>query len=77
VTTVAFTLGQGGEARLRIFNLAGRQVREFVQRAGVAGRQQVRWDGRDEDGNRLASGIYFYQVESGKLSVTRKLVLMR
>jgi len=76
-TTIAFTLRQGTVARLRIFDLAGRQVREFVQRAAVAGRQQLRWDGRDEAGNRLASGIYFYQVESGKVTVTKKLVLMR
>jgi hypothetical protein len=76
-TTVGFTLGLGSEARLRIFDLAGRQVREFVQRASVAGRQRVHWDGRDEAGNRLASGIYFYQVQSGKVTVTKKLVLMR
>jgi hypothetical protein len=76
-TTIRFGLAQGQEARLRIFDLTGRQVRELMHRATEAGAQEMQWDGRDQERNPLASGIYFYQVTAGERSVTKKLVLLR
>lgn len=77
VTVIRFELRQGEEARLRIFDLAGRQVKELVHRADAAGSQAVQWDGRDQNGSPLASGIYFYVVKAGARSVTKRLVLLR
>lgn len=76
-TVIRFTLGAGGEARLRIFDLAGRRVREIAHRAGQAGYQALEWDGRDDAGKPLASGVYFYQLAAGGQEVTRRLVLLR
>jgi hypothetical protein len=76
-TLFRFNLAQGEEARLRVFSLAGRGVREIVHRASAAGVQSVAWDGRDGAGRMLAAGVYFYQVTAGERSVTKKLVLLR
>jgi len=76
-TAIRFTLAQGAEAQLRIFDLAGRQVREIVHRAPLAGRQEIAWDGRDAIGSPLASGVYFYRLGAGGQVVTRRLVLFR
>jgi hypothetical protein len=76
-TTIRFTLASGDEARLRIFDLAGRQVRDLTHRAAAAGPQEVSWDGRDGESRALPSGVYFFQLDSGGRSVTRKLALLR
>jgi hypothetical protein len=77
VTVIRFSLRQGERAELRVFDLAGRQVKEILHEAREAGPQAVPWDGRDDGGRRLASGVYFYAVKVGDRSVTRRLVLLR
>jgi flagellar hook assembly protein FlgD len=76
-TTIRFALARDEKARLRIFDLSGRQVRELVLRATEPGMQAVSWDGRDVKGHPLGSGVYFYQITAGEQKVTRKLVLLR
>jgi hypothetical protein len=43
----------------------------------VAGTYEIRWDGRDDDGRELASGVYLYQLKAGEVSQQRKLLLLR
>jgi hypothetical protein len=76
-TAIRFTLAGGAEARLSVFDLAGRQVREIVHRASQSGSQSVAWDGRGAGGDPLASGVYFFQLSAGDRAVTRRLVLLR
>jgi flagellar hook assembly protein FlgD len=53
------------------------QVRELVNKGQPAGRYQVTWDGRDDAGGSVASGVYFYRLTSGAFSQTRKMVLLK
>ena len=60
-----------------VFNLAGQKVATLVEGARVAGTYTVRWDGRDDSGKELASGVYLYRLTVGEQQVeTRKLMLM-
>jgi hypothetical protein len=74
---IPFVLPQGGEVRLRVLDLAGRQVRLLVQGRLEAGRREVVWDGRDDGGREVSGGVYLYEVESPGLRATRRLIRLR
>jgi flagellar hook assembly protein FlgD len=67
------------DVELAIFNLAGQQVATLAQGAREAGTYTVNWDGRDDDGRTLASGVYLYRlrVGDGGQVETRKLLMLR
>jgi hypothetical protein len=77
-TTIRYELPFSGNApvSLRIYNLLGQSVRELVNAAQPAGKYEVRWDGRLENGELAPAGIYFYQLRAGQQTVTRKLMLL-
>ena len=60
-----------------MFNLAGQKVAQLLDGHATAGRQRIAWDGRNDRGHLLASGVYLYRLESGNQVETRKLVLLR
>lgn len=76
-TAISFDLARDGQAQLSIFSLEGRRVRTLVKSALPAGRHSVAWDGRDERGNSVASGVYLMRLESGKETAARKIVLAK
>ena len=76
-TVMRFTLSEPGEVRLTVYNLAGQEVVTLAQGARAAGPHAIRWDGRDDDGRALASGIYLYRLGAGDEVLTRKLALIR
>jgi FlgD Ig-like domain len=78
VTTIRYELPFSGNATvsLRIFNLLGQSVRELVNAAQPAGRYEVRWDGRLENGALAPAGIYFYQLRTGQQTITQKLMML-
>jgi len=78
-TVIRFLLPTAADVQLSIFNLAGQQVATLVEGVREAGAYTVRWDGRDDDGRALASGVYLYRlrVGDGKQVATRKLLLIR
>jgi hypothetical protein len=76
-TTIRFSLARAGRASLAIYDVAGRLVRRLVDEERAAGRHEVRWDGRDARGHRVASGIYFYRLEAGDRLAIRKMALMK
>jgi hypothetical protein len=61
-TTIKFSAAQAGKVTLRIFNVGGQLVRSLTTKA-EAGANEVRWNGRRDDGTQLASGVYFYKVK--------------
>jgi hypothetical protein len=62
---------------LKIYNILGQLVRTLVDEPKEAGTYEVRWDGRDENGNEVASGVYFYKLQAGDFTQTKKMVLVR
>jgi glucose/arabinose dehydrogenase len=79
-TTMAFQIPEMGEAhhtRLEIFDITGRKIRTLLNGARSAGTYQLDWDGRDEHGKEVGSGIYLYRLRYGNLNQSRKLLLVR
>ena len=62
---------------LTVFDLAGRRVRGLVAGEMPGGRHAISWDGRNDGGKHVASGIYFYRLEGPDEKLTKKLVLLR
>ena len=64
-TTIRFTLNEAAAVNLQIFNIRGELVKTVVERDLAAGVHEQRWNGRDQLGRRVASGIYFYRLRMG------------
>jgi len=62
---------------LFIYDITGRKIRKLISSAYPEGSQQVRWNGRDDLGNAVASGIYVYRIEAGKYVQSRKMMLLK
>lgn len=77
-TRIEFDLGQSGYTTLQIYDVAGHLLRNLLRRHLTAGgRHQVMWDGLDDAGRPVASGVYFCKLVSGSSGATRRLVLIR
>jgi len=57
--------------------MLGQEVRTLVDAVQVPGTYTVEWDGRGNGGNRVASGVYFYRLDRGSESQSRKMVLLK
>jgi hypothetical protein len=76
-TTLSFELTRGGPVELRIFDTAGRLVAVPMKGFAEAGRHQVAWEARRENGTALPSGVYAVQVVSGSEVATQKITLLK
>ena len=76
-TTIRFSLAEPGPATLRIYDLSGRRVRTLLDEHRAAGHHDLEWNGRDDSGRRLASGVYFYRLEAGDFRAADKLVMVQ
>jgi hypothetical protein len=76
-TTIRYELAAAGNVRLRVFDAAGRLVRTLVDTSEGAGAHDVTFDGRDDNGRPVASGVYFYRLDAGTTTQTRKMVLLK
>lgn len=78
MTTISFDLAKAAAVSLRVFDVSGRLVRVLVDGETVAeGRQEAVWNGRDDSGRRVASGTYFYRLEAGGYSETKRMALIK
>ena len=75
-TTIRFTLPSAEHARLMVFDVAGRRVATLFDRV-ASGDQRVDWNGVDAAGNPVASGIYYYKLEAGDVTMSRKMALIK
>lgn len=76
-TTIRYRVPVDGRVRLRIFTVAGREVKTLVDKRLPPDCYTTTWDGRDEDGRAVASGVYFCRVQVGDESAARRIVVMR
>ncbi|RMI26210.1 MAG: T9SS C-terminal target domain-containing protein [Calditrichaeota bacterium] len=77
VTNVEFGMGNAEWVSLRIYDLLGREVKTLVNERLTPGNYTVQWDGTDNLGKPVASGVYFYRLTSGNHRLTRKMLLIR
>ena len=82
-TTLRFGLPTGGHASLSVYNILGEKVRTLLEEERSSGEFEVLWDGKDERGRDVASGLYFAQLRYSRRgaievhSLSRKLLLLR
>ena len=76
-TVIHFALPVRDQVELSIYNLAGQRVVTLLQGQRPPGLYTLRWDGRDEAGAELASGVYLYRLQAGEQIEQRKLLLLR
>lgn len=76
-TTIRFSLPTAGPVRLDVYTLDGRLLMTLIDDEMGAGYHEIAWHGRDNQGQPVASGTYFYRLEAGENSQTRKMVLMK
>jgi hypothetical protein len=76
-TTIKYNLAEGADVNLRIYNIVGQVVRTMVADRQSAGRYQVQWNGTDDRGMPVSSGIYFYQISAGNFQDVKRLMLLK
>jgi glucuronoarabinoxylan endo-1,4-beta-xylanase len=73
-TAIPYQLKRDAEVRVTIYDILGREVREFVVGSQIAGSHNVLWDGRNNTGQRVANGVYFYRLRAGGESRVGKMI---
>lgn len=76
-TTICYSLPAAAEACLQVYDLHGRRVRTLSRGIQTAGEHEVAWDGCDEAGRVVASGLYFYKLSGEGFSLSRRMFLVR
>jgi len=76
-TTITFSLPQAASVSLDVFNVLGQRVRQLISADLPAGVQTLEWNGTDDSGADVASGVYFYRLSSETFSQSKKMVLLR
>ncbi len=76
-TTFRFTLPRAGHVKFTIYDVLGREVVRLLDDVKMTGTYELRWNGKNNNGQQIASGTYFYRLESGGFSTTKKMVLLR
>jgi hypothetical protein len=77
VTEIRFQLPEAENVSLKIYNMLGKIVRSFDDMAYDAGNHSIRWDGRNEVGSPVSSGVYIYTIQAGDFSQMMKMMLIR
>jgi hypothetical protein len=78
LTRIAYSVREAGPVSVNVYNVAGRQVRTLLDEeleAGASG--ELVWNGLDDDGQKCASGVYFYRIQAPGFTASRKMVILK
>ncbi|MDO9390383.1 MAG: FG-GAP-like repeat-containing protein [bacterium] len=76
-TIIKYQLSQSGQVGLKIYNIQGQMVKTLVNEAKKAGSYEIRWDGRDDKGNKATNGIYLYSLQTKEERVVKRMILLK
>jgi len=76
-TTISFSLPETGEAAISIYNIKGQKIKELLNETLPAGEYSVVWNGRDDSGKTVASGVYFTRLSVNGKNIVKKMMLMK
>jgi hypothetical protein len=76
-TIIEYELAKDCEVEMTVYNILGRKVRTLVKEIQKSGQHRVEWDGKDEKGKEISSGVYFYRIKTPEFSQAKKMVLLR
>ncbi len=76
-TEIEFMIPEPAQVKLEIFNILGRKIVTLVDRKLGPGHKVADWNGEDDQGKEVSTGIYFYRLEAGDFTQTKKMVLLK
>jgi hypothetical protein len=76
-TTISYELPNGTNVTLKIYNLLGKVIRTISKGQESVGTHKIIWDGKDNFGNQVPSGAYYYQIITEKSSDIKKMILLK
>ena len=76
-TAIAYDVNELGNVKIEVFNVKGQKVKTLVDETKGAGTHSVTWNGLDDNGNDVTSGIYFYKMNAGTYTSTQKMMLIK
>ena len=77
VTTIRYGIPEEARTSIMVYNILGQQIAVLVDEMQPAGYYTVAWDGRDNHGRRMGSGVYLYRIKVGKVAVVKKMLLLK
>jgi len=77
VTNIAYSINETGNVTINVYNLKGQLVKSLVNEVIETGDHIVTWNGRDNSNKSVASGVYFYKMQSSNYTATKKMILMK
>ena len=76
-TVIQYSIINPTQVSLRIYDVLGGEVKTLVNQEQIGGVYEVNWNGNDEAGNKVSTGVYFYKLDAGEYSSTKKMVLLK
>ncbi len=76
-TTIRYSIVEPGNVSIKIYDVLGREVKTLVNEVKTAGTYSSTWNGYNNFGNKVSSGIYFYRMESGSFIEAKKMILLK
>ena len=76
-TVIKYQTTQSSSVELAIYNLLGQKVRVLINEVKPAGSYEARWNGTNDFGEVVSSGVYVYRLQSGEFESTKKMVFLR
>jgi hypothetical protein len=77
VTYISYQLPENTKVKLKIYNITGQLVKVLVDELQRGGYYNIKWDGRDDKGNTVSSGLYIYRLETRNFICTKRMVLLK
>ena len=74
---IEYSLPTDCQVRLSVYNVVGQKVKDLINEYQLAGHKTIEWDGKDDKGNGVATGVYFYRLEAGEFTQTKKMLLLK
>ena len=76
-TTIRYTIAQDAHVTLTVYDVAGRRVRTLVDDNKRPNFYKIVWDGKNDNGEQVASGVYFYRLVAGQFTRSKKMVVLK
>ena len=76
-TTIRYQTTESAQVQLEIFDLTGQKIKSLVDDAQIPGAYEILWDGTNEQGNPVGTGIYLTRLQVGSFTEVRKMLLIK
>jgi hypothetical protein len=76
-TTISFSIAKSEDVKLTVYNTKGQVVKTLINMKMNSGKHSIQWSGKDNSNNAVSSGVYFYRLETGSKTETKKCIMMK